>query len=130
MISLPMSPTSKDWPATPRFLEHASFEIRRVFHQWRCRKYRARFADPNERNRMGEKLTAANLLKGRKSNYAKSVSHPFLGDYVRLRSNSEWRRVAKQDNSVVFADFVNKISRSAGKVRFCFFLHIINPIRS
>ena len=65
---------------------------------------------------MGEKLTAANLLKGRKMNYAKSVSHPFLGDYVRLRSNSEWRRVAKQDNSVVFADIVNKISRSGGKV--------------
>jgi len=117
MLSIPMSPISKDSPPTPSFLPATPFQIRKIFHRWRCFHYRSRFSDTNEKNRMGEKLTAANLMKGRKANYAKSVSHPFLGDYVRLRSNSEWRRVAKQDNSLVFADIVNKISRSGGKVR-------------
>jgi myosin-1 len=66
---------------------------------------------------MGEKVTASNLLKGKKASYPRSVSHPFLGDYVRLRVNSEWRKIAKQDVSLVFADLVHKLSPSSGKVR-------------
>lgn len=50
-----------------------------------------------------------------------SVSHPFLGDYVRLRQNVQWKKICIEtsDQYVVFADIVNKIARSSGKV--CYF---------
>lgn len=49
-----------------------------------------------------------------------SVAHPFLGDYVRLRHNSQWRKLSidSSDQYVVFADIINKIARSSGKVSF------------
>lgn len=47
-----------------------------------------------------------------------SVAHPFLGDYVRLRQNVQWKKmcVATNDQYVVFADIINKVSRTSGKV--------------
>jgi myosin I len=49
-----------------------------------------------------------------------SVTHPFLGDYVRLRQNVQWKKICVENNDqyVVFADIINKIARSSGKVRF------------
>ena len=51
--------------------------------------------------------------------YLKSVSHPFRGDYVRLRQNVKWKRIASETGHhyVVFADIVNKITRNSGKVK-------------
>lgn len=48
----------------------------------------------------------------------RSVSHPFLGDYVRLRQNVQWKKICVENNDqyVVFADIINKIARSSGKV--------------
>lgn len=48
-----------------------------------------------------------------------SVSHPFRGDYVSLRQNQKWRKIACEtnDQQLVFADIVNKINRKNGKVR-------------
>jgi hypothetical protein len=52
-----------------------------------------------------------------------SVAIPFRGDYVGLKRNHQWRDVLtrnslhKMDRYVVFADIVNKINRSNGKVR-------------
>jgi len=67
---------------------------------------------------MREKLTASLIFKDRKVSYPKTVSHPFLGDYVRLRQNVKWKRTASEsgDEYVVFADIVNKVSRNSGKV--------------
>lgn len=50
--------------------------------------------------------------------YSLSVSHPFLGDYVRLRQNVQWKKICIENNDqyVVFADIINKIARSSGKV--------------
>lgn len=45
-----------------------------------------------ERAKMAEKVTASLLFKDKKSSYTRSISHPFLGDYIRLRQNSQWRR--------------------------------------
>ena len=51
-----------------------------------------------------------------------SVIQPFTGDYVGLRRNPGWKDVLsknslqKMDRYVVFADIVNKINRSNGKV--------------
>ena len=51
-----------------------------------------------------------------------SVMQPFNGDYVGLRRNPSWKDVLsknslhKMDRYIVFADIVNKINRSNGKV--------------
>nr|CAD7194830.1 unnamed protein product [Timema douglasi] len=83
---------------------------------FQCHKYRLRF-DQTARNRMREKVTASIIFKDRKTSYLRSVSHPFLGDYVRLRQNVQWKKacVETNDQYVVFADIINKIARSSGK---------------
>ena len=47
-----------------------------------------------------------------------SIGHPFLGDYVRLRQNPQWKKICTETNDqyVVFADIINKITRTGGKV--------------
>ncbi|XP_047100601.1 LOW QUALITY PROTEIN: unconventional myosin-Ia [Schistocerca piceifrons] len=110
------SPTYRDWPPCPRRLADTSLLLRRLHHKWRCHKYRLKF-DQTARNRMREKVTASIIFKERKASYPRSVSHPFLGDYVRLRQNVQWKKtcVETNDQYVVFADIINKITRSSGK---------------
>lgn len=93
---------------------------------------------------MREKVTASNIFKDRKTSYPRrfnllttkfyieliifffSISHPFVGDYVRLRHNVQWRKISVESNDqyVVFADIINKIARSSGKV-FKLFLFVL-----
>ncbi|XP_047489166.1 unconventional myosin-Ia-like [Penaeus chinensis] len=110
------SPADGSWPPAPRSLQDLSLLLRRLHHKWRCHRYRLQF-DQTARNRMREKVTASIIFKDRKASYSKSVSHPFLGDYVRIRQNAQWKKLASETNDqyVVFADIVNKITRSAGK---------------
>ncbi|XP_055322935.1 unconventional myosin-Ia [Sitodiplosis mosellana] len=120
MIRLPptcFSPISNEWVTAPAYLAETSCLLRGIFHKWRCHKYR-RFYDQVSRNRMREKLTASILFKNRKTSYPLSVSHPFVGDYVRLRQNVQWKKlcISLNDQYIVFADIVNKITRSTGKV--------------
>lgn len=67
---------------------------------------------------MREKCTASALLRGRKVSYDRSVSHPFRGDYVRLRHNMRWKKVMQysSDAYVVFADIINKVNNRSAKV--------------
>ncbi|CRK94774.1 CLUMA_CG008268, isoform A [Clunio marinus] len=111
-----MSPICTEWPTAPRFLIETSQLLKSIFHRWRCHKYRKIF-DQTARNRMREKVTASILFKDRKASYVRSVSHPFLGDYVRLRQNVQWKKICVENNDqyVVFADIINKIARSSGK---------------
>ena len=55
-----------------------------------------------------------------------SIGHPFLGDYVRLRQNPQWKKICTETNDqyVVFADIINKITRSGGKVCYTLFLYL------
>ncbi|XP_052749532.1 unconventional myosin-Ia-like isoform X2 [Galleria mellonella] len=116
------SPACAAWPPCPlpRLLGRADALLRRLHHRWRCRLYRAAF-DQTARNRMREKVTASVLFKDRKLTYARSVAHPFVGDYVRLRASAAWRRGlgAAGDRYVVFADVVGKVARSSGRVARC-----------
>ncbi|XP_043217178.1 unconventional myosin-Ia-like isoform X2 [Amphibalanus amphitrite] len=110
------SPLCREWPRAPPPCQHASALLYKLYHKWRCHKYRMRF-DQTSRNRMREKVTSSIIFKGRKASYPKSIGHPFLGDYVRLRQNSQWKKMSAQSNDqyVVFADIINKIARSSGK---------------
>ncbi|KAH8388643.1 hypothetical protein KR093_011737 [Drosophila rubida] len=111
-----LSPLSSEWPAAPTFLLDASRLLRAIYHRWKCFIYRNSF-DQTARNRMREKVTASIIFKDRKACYARSVAHPFVGDYVRLRHNQQWKKVCAETNDqyVVFADIINKIARSSGK---------------
>ncbi|XP_050520500.1 unconventional myosin-Ib isoform X1 [Daktulosphaira vitifoliae] len=111
------SPICRVWfpLSNPRFaLTHYLLES--LHHKWRCHKYRAKL-DQTTKNRMREKVTASILFKNHKASYSQSVGHPFVGDYVHLRQHIQWKRTAMQcdDHHVVFADIVNKITRSSGK---------------
>ncbi|XP_045449409.1 unconventional myosin-Ia [Melitaea cinxia] len=117
------SPACAAWPPCPqpRLLARTDALLRRLHHRWRCDLYRRAF-DQTARNRMREKVTASVLFKDRKLNYARSVGHPFVGDYVRLRASAAWRRglgAATADRYVVFADVVGKVARSSGRVSRC-----------
>ncbi|CAH2085898.1 unnamed protein product [Euphydryas editha] len=117
------SPACAAWPPCPqpRLLARVDALLRRLHHRWRCDLYRRAF-DQTARNRMREKVTASVLFKDRKLNYARSVGHPFVGDYVRLRASAAWRRglgAAAADRYVVFADVVGKVARSSGRVSRC-----------
>ncbi|KAH8271474.1 hypothetical protein KR018_012392 [Drosophila ironensis] len=131
-----LSPLSAEWPAAPGFLADASRQLRAIYHRWKCYIYRNSF-DQTARNRMREKVTASIIFKDRKASYARrwiehlkckgsivfllfsirSVGHPFVGDYVRLRHNQQWKKICAETNDqyVVFADIINKIARSSGK---------------
>ncbi|XP_059485067.1 unconventional myosin-Ia-like isoform X3 [Neocloeon triangulifer] len=116
-VSLPSdSPVCREWPMAAKRLADANLMLRRMHHKWRCHKYRLKF-DQTARNRMREKVTASIIFKDRKASYPRSVSHPFLGDYVRLRQNVQWKKICVETNDqyVVFADIINKITRSSGK---------------
>ncbi|KRK04595.1 unconventional myosin-Ia isoform X2 [Drosophila yakuba] len=111
-----LSPLSTEWPVAPLFLADASRHLRSIYHRWKCYIYRNSF-DQTARNRMREKVTASIIFKDRKASYGRSVGHPFVGDYVRLRHNQQWKKICAETNDqyVVFADIINKIARSSGK---------------
>ncbi|XP_057666358.1 unconventional myosin-Ib isoform X2 [Diorhabda carinulata] len=111
-----ISPVCRDWPQAPNRLTECSSLLNKIHHRWRCHKFRLKF-DQTARNRMREKVTASFIFKDRKCSYPRSVSHPFVGDYVRLRQNVQWKKMCLENNDqyVVFADIINKITRSSGK---------------
>ncbi|XP_055848851.1 unconventional myosin-Ia isoform X2 [Episyrphus balteatus] len=111
-----LSPLSTEWPSAPKFLVETSRILRAIYHRWKCFIYRNSF-DQTSRNRMREKVTASIIFKDRKASYPRSVGHPFVGDYVRLRHNLQWKKICVETNDqyVVFADIINKITRSSGK---------------
>ena len=94
--------------------------------RFQCKLYRNSFS-PLECELMREKVTASSLFKGRKASYERSVGHPFIGDYLRLKNNIKWKKLNENsdDNYIVFADLVNKISTS-GKVGLRPFLKNLN----
>ncbi|KAG6448196.1 hypothetical protein O3G_MSEX005357 [Manduca sexta] len=101
---------------------HARARYRRRAHTHHARHTTCAAFDQTARNRMREKVTASVLFKDRKANYARSVAHPFVGDYVRLRASAAWRRglgAGPADRYVVFADVVGKVARSSGRVSRC-----------
>ncbi|XP_050404705.1 unconventional myosin-Ib [Patella vulgata] len=110
------SPISQDWPKCSPLFKDVSQELKKIFHKWRCAKYRERF-DQIKRYQMKEKVTASDIFNGKKETYSQSVGKPFEGDYIGLQQNSVWQRVYKTtpDQHVVFADTVTKVNRANGK---------------
>uniref|UniRef100_A0A668AGI7 Myosin IB n=1 Tax=Myripristis murdjan TaxID=586833 RepID=A0A668AGI7_9TELE len=111
-----MSPIDKNWPARPYlFLDGAHRELRRIFHHWRCKKYRSQFTE-EKKAVYEEKLEASEIFKDKKALYPSSVSQPFKGDYLEISKNPKYQKLhSAVDEKVLLADVVNKINRANGK---------------
>ncbi|XP_054642602.1 unconventional myosin-Ib isoform X2 [Dunckerocampus dactyliophorus] len=111
-----MSPVDKNWPARPYvFLDGVHTELRRIFHLWRCKKYKSKFTE-EKKAVYEEKLEASELFKDKKSLYPSSVSQPFKGDYLEISKNPKYQKLNSSfDEKVLLADVVNKINRANGK---------------
>lgn len=111
-----MSPIDRSWPSRPHlFLDQTHTELRRIFHLWRCKKYRSQFTE--ERKAVyEEKLEASEIFKDKKALYPSSVSQPFKGDYLEITKNPKYQKLNNTvEEKVLLADVVNKINRANGK---------------
>ncbi|XP_072903068.1 unconventional myosin-Ib isoform X2 [Hemitrygon akajei] len=111
-----LSPTEKTWPVRPYlFLENTHTELKRIFHLWRCKKYRDQFTDQKKAT-FEEKLEASELFKDKKALYTDSVPQPFQGDYLEISKNPKYQKLnGAVEEKILLADVVNKINRANGK---------------
>ncbi|XP_035030686.1 unconventional myosin-Ib isoform X6 [Hippoglossus stenolepis] len=124
-----MSPIDKNWPARPYlFLGGVHSELRRIFHLWRCKKYRSQFTE-EKKAVYEEKLEASELFKDKKALYPSSVSQPFKGDYLEINKNPKYQKLSiAMEDKVLLADVVNKINRANGKGTARLFLLTKNSV--
>ncbi|XP_042281684.1 unconventional myosin-Ib isoform X3 [Thunnus albacares] len=124
-----MSPIDKSWPSRPYlFLDGVHTELRRIFHLWRCKKYRSTFTE-EKKAVYEEKLEASEIFKDKKALYPSSVSQPFKGDYLEIRKNPKYQKLnSAVEEKVLLADVVNKINRANGKGTARIFLLTKNSV--
>uniref|UniRef100_A0A670YIN4 Myosin IB n=1 Tax=Pseudonaja textilis TaxID=8673 RepID=A0A670YIN4_PSETE len=117
-----LSPIDKNWPARPYlFLDLTHKELKRIFHLWRCKKYRDQFTD-QKKLIYEEKLEASELFKDRKALYPASVGQPFQGAYLEISKNPKYKKLKDAaEEKIIIAEVVNKVNRANGKVKS--FLH-------
>ncbi|CAH2306614.1 unconventional myosin-Ib isoform X2 [Pelobates cultripes] len=111
-----LSPIDNNWPARPfLFLDTTHKEMKRIFHLWRCKKYRDQFTE-QKKFIYDEKLEASELFKDKKSLYPASVGQPFQGDYLEISKNPKYKKLSDSiEEKIIIADTVNKINRANGK---------------
>ncbi|KAM4626521.1 unconventional myosin-Ib isoform 3-T3 [Discoglossus pictus] len=111
-----VSPIDNNWPTRPYlFLDSTHTEMKRIFHLWRCKKYRDQFTE-QKKFIYDEKLEASELFKDKKSLYPASVGQPFQGDYLEISKNPKYKKLSDAiEEKIIIADSVNKINRANGK---------------
>lgn len=111
-----MTVTDHTWPPAPyKFLTDANQELKKIFHHWRCKKYRDQLP-PQRKAALQDKLCASELFRDKKSLYAKSLPQPFQGEYLGLKENPKYRKLqSTADGKLVMADNVRKVNRGDAK---------------
>nr|XP_030711924.1 unconventional myosin-Ib isoform X3 [Globicephala melas] len=111
-----LSPIDKNWPSRPYlFLDSTHKELKRIFHLWRCKKYRDQFTD-QQKLIYEEKLEASELFKDKKALYPSSVGQPFQGPYLEINKNPKYKKLKDAiEEKIIIAEVVNKINRANGK---------------
>ncbi|XP_010210530.1 PREDICTED: unconventional myosin-Ib isoform X3 [Tinamus guttatus] len=124
-----LSPIDKNWPARPYlFLDSTHKELKRIFHLWRCKKYRDQFTD-QQKLIYEEKLEASELFKDKKALYPASVGQPFQGAYLEISQNPKYKKLKDAvDEKIIIAEVVNKINRANGKATSRIFLLTKNNV--
>ncbi|XP_020734070.2 unconventional myosin-Ia [Odocoileus virginianus] len=104
------------WPPAPyKCFSAANRELQRLFHQWKCKKFRDQLS-PKQVEVLREKLCASELFKGKKASYAQSVPTPFRGDYVGLQRNPKLQKLkGGAEGPILMAETVMKVNRGNGK---------------
>ncbi|XP_033098129.1 unconventional myosin-Ib-like isoform X2 [Anneissia japonica] len=112
-----MSPLDRNWPPCSPMHKSTHSKLKDIFRRWRATMYRIQIDEPR-REVLGTKVTASDLFKEKKSSYPASVPVQFRGDYVRLRINTKYSKLAVQtnDQKIIFADVVDKVNRNNGKI--------------
>uniref|UniRef100_A0A8B9EA45 Myosin IB n=1 Tax=Anser cygnoides TaxID=8845 RepID=A0A8B9EA45_ANSCY len=123
------STSDKNWPARPYlFLDSTHKELKRIFHLWRCKKYRDQFTD-QQKLIYEEKLEASELFKDKKALYPASVGQPFQGAYLEISKNPKYKKLKDAvDEKIIIAEVVNKINRANGKATSRIFLLTKNNV--
>ncbi|XP_013367673.1 PREDICTED: unconventional myosin-Ib isoform X4 [Chinchilla lanigera] len=111
-----LSPVDKNWPSRPYlFLDSTHKELKRIFHLWRCKKYRDQFTDQRKLI-YEEKLEASELFKDKKALYPSSVGQPFQGAYLEINKDPKYKKLKDAiEEKIIIAEVVNKINRANGK---------------
>ncbi|XP_072104793.1 unconventional myosin-Ib-like [Mobula birostris] len=111
-----MSPTDKNWPQLRfHFLSKADKELKRIFHLWKCKKYREGLSGQRKAE-LEEKQYASELFKDKKASYAPSVSQPFKGQYLDNQKKAKYQKLASSlEGTLLMMDTVMKINRSDAK---------------
>ncbi|XP_060033551.1 unconventional myosin-Ib isoform X4 [Erinaceus europaeus] len=124
-----LSPIDKNWPPRPYlFLDSTHKELKRIFHLWRCKKYRDQFTD-QQKLIYEEKLEASELFKDKKALYPSSVGQPFQGAYVEISKNPKYKKLKDAtEEKIIVAEVVNKINRANGKSTSRIFLLTSNNL--
>ncbi|XP_053899726.1 unconventional myosin-Ib isoform X3 [Malaclemys terrapin pileata] len=124
-----LSPVDKNWPARPYlFLDSTHKELKRIFHLWRCKKYRDQFTD-QQKLIYEEKLEASELFKDKKALYPASVGQPFHGAYLEINKNPKYKKLKDAvEEKIIIAEVVNKINRANGKCASRIFLLTKNNV--
>ncbi|XP_077773496.1 unconventional myosin-Ib isoform X3 [Podarcis muralis] len=124
-----LSPIDKNWPARPYlFLDSTHKELKRIFHLWRCKKYRDQFTD-QKKLVYEEKLEASELFKDKKALYPASVGQPFQGAYLEISKNPKYKKLKDAvEEKIIIAEVVNKINRANGKCTARIFLLTKNNV--
>ncbi|XP_032619227.1 unconventional myosin-Ib isoform X3 [Chelonoidis abingdonii] len=124
-----LSPIDKNWPARPYlFLDSTHKELKRIFHLWRCKKYRDQFTD-QQKLIYEEKLEASELFKDKKALYPASVGQPFHGTYLEISKNPKYKKLKDAvEEKIIIAEVVNKINRANGKCASRIFLLTKNNV--
>ncbi|KAM9230083.1 unconventional myosin-Ia [Dugong dugon] len=104
------------WPTAPyKCFDAANQELRRLFHQWKCKKFRDQLS-PEQVQVLKEKLCASELFKGKKASYPQSVPVQFRGDYIGLQGNPKLQKLkGGEKGPVLMAETVKKVNRGNGK---------------
>ncbi|XP_076967217.1 unconventional myosin-Ia isoform X1 [Tamandua tetradactyla] len=104
------------WPPAPyKCFNTANRELRQLFYQWKCKKFRDQLS-PKQVEVLKEKLCASELFKDKKASYAQSVPIPFRGDYIGLQGNPKLQKLkGGEEGPVLVAETVKKVNRGNGK---------------
>nr|XP_033794871.1 unconventional myosin-Ia isoform X3 [Geotrypetes seraphini] len=111
-----LSPLDTVWqPPRYQFMWPMNEELKRIFQQWKCKKYREQLT-PVRKAMFEEKLCASELFKNKKTLYAKSVPQPFRGEYLQVQKNPKFQKLGSAiQGQIVMADSVSKVNRKSGK---------------
>ncbi|XP_064408569.1 unconventional myosin-Ib isoform X1 [Latimeria chalumnae] len=111
-----MSPMDRKWPSVPyMFLAPTHQELKRIFHLWKCKKYREQIT-AQRKAMFEEKLYASELFKDKKALYPISVPQLFQGEYLTMQKSTKYQKLSSTiEEKIIVADTVLKINRTNGK---------------